>query len=139
MADLTGWALGVIVAGLVLGGAVVASRPFLARLAGRNIGRRKLRVGIVVAGLLVGTAIISSSLVVGDTLAFIFVEDVYARLDAIDEIVVNEFNGNFFSFPETYYAEIAGSLAAEGSPVDGVVIERAVDIGQADGRGYGGD
>jgi len=120
MADLTGWALGVIVAGLVLGGAVVASRPFLARLAGRNIGRRKLRVGIVVAGLLVGTAIISSSLVVGDTLAFIFVEDVYARLDAIDEIVVNEFNGNFFSFPETYYAEIAGSLAAEGSPVDGV-------------------
>jgi len=41
----------------------------LARLAARNIGRRKSRVLIVVAGLPRRTAIISSSLVVGDTLS----------------------------------------------------------------------
>src|SRR2546427_9235339 len=54
-------------------------RPLLARLAARNIGRRKSRVLIVVAGLLVGTAIISSSLVVGDTLSYIFLEDDVAQ------------------------------------------------------------
>ena len=75
---------------------------------------------IVVLGLLVGTAIISSSLVVGDTLSFIFVEDVYLRLDTIDEIVVNEFNGNLYSFPESYYDAIVTALADRRAPVDGV-------------------
>src|SRR5207245_2596161 len=91
----------------------------LARLAARNIGRRKSRVLIVVAGLLVGTAIISSSLVVGDTLSYIFLEDVYARLDAIDEVVSNSFNGQLFSFAETNFTEIAADLAANATPIDG--------------------
>src|SRR5438093_80874 len=76
--EASAWA---IVIGVVLVTAVIGFRPLLARLAARNIGRRKSRVLIVVAGLLVGTAIISSSLVVGDTLSYIFLEDVYARLD----------------------------------------------------------
>src|SRR5439155_26202582 len=82
--EASAWA---IVIGVVLVAVVIGFRPLLARLAARNIGRRKSRVLIVVAGLLVGTAIISSSLVVGDTLSYIFLEDVYARLDAIDELV----------------------------------------------------
>src|SRR5207249_4650097 len=85
--EASAWA---IVIGVVLVTAVIGFRPLLARLAARNIGRRKSRVLIVVAGLLVGTAIISSSLVVGDTLSYIFLEDVYARLDAIDELYANE-------------------------------------------------
>src|SRR5207244_13465252 len=92
-----------IVIGVVLVAAVLFRSPLLARLAARNIGRRKSRVLIVVAGLLVGTAIISSSLVVGDTLSYIFLEDVYARLDAIDEVVSNSFNGQLFSFAETNF------------------------------------
>src|SRR3989475_887080 len=100
--------------------AVVVFRPLLARLAARNIGRRKSRVLIVVAGLLVGTAIISSSLVVGDTLSYIFLEDVYARLDAIDEVVSNSFNGQLFSFAETNFTEIAADLAANATPIDGL-------------------
>ncbi len=95
-------------------------RPLLARLAARNIERRKARVAIVVAGLLVGTAIISSSLVVGDTLRYIFLQDVYTRLDAIDEMVWNSFNGNLYPFNETYYPQIAAALKSSGAPVDGV-------------------
>src|SRR5947208_9765377 len=109
-----------IVIGVVLVAAVVAFRPLLARLAARNIGRRKSRVLIVVAGLLVGTAIISSSLVVGDTLSYIFLEDVYARLDAIDELVSNTFNGQLFSFSESNFTQIATDLAASNSPIDGI-------------------
>src|SRR3989441_2016309 len=115
--EASAWA---IVIGIVLVAAVVGFRPLLARLAARNIGRRKSRVLIVVAGLLVGTAIISSSLVVGDTLSYIFLEDVYARLDAIDEVVSNSFNGQLFSFAETNFTEIAADLAANATPIDGL-------------------
>src|SRR5881409_3900418 len=109
-----------IVIGVVLVAAVIGFRPLLARLAARNIGRRKSRVLIVVAGLLVGTAIISSSLVVGDTLSYIFLEDVYARLDAIDEVVSNTFNGQLFSFPESNFTQIATDLGASNTPIDGI-------------------
>ncbi len=95
-------------------------RPLLARLAARNIQRRKARMAIVIAGLLVGTAIISSSLVVGDTLRYIFLQDVYARLDAIDEMIWNSVNGNLGSFPASYEPALAAQLQGDGAPVDGV-------------------
>src|SRR5947199_9741508 len=91
-------ALAVLV-GIVLAPVILAGRPLLARLAARNIRRRTSRVLIVLAGLLVGTAVISSSLVVGDTLSYIFLEDVYVRLGAIDEIVSDVFHGQLVSFP----------------------------------------
>ncbi len=109
-----------LIGALVLVLVLLGLRPLLARLAARNIERRKARVAIVIAGLLVGTAIISSSLVVGDTLRFIFLQDVYTRLDAIDEMVWNSFNGNLNSFPASYETQIAANLAQVGSPVDGV-------------------
>src|SRR5881296_3345613 len=117
---LPDWSAWATLVGVILAAIVVGLRPLLARLAARNIGRRKSRVLIVVAGLLVGTAIISSSLVVGDTLSYIFLEDVYARLDAIDELVSNSFNGQLFSFAETNFTEIAGDLAANATPIDGL-------------------
>src|SRR5436309_9442934 len=97
-------ALAVLV-GIALAVVVLAGRPLLARLAARNIRRRTSRVLIVLAGLLVGTAVISSSLVVGDTLSYIFLEDVYARLDAIDEVVSNAFNGQIFSFSQSSFMQ----------------------------------
>ena len=109
-----------LVAGLLSILVLLGLRPLLARLAARNIERRKARVAIVIAGLLVGTAIISSSLVVGDTLRYIFLQDVYTRLDTIDEMVWNSFNGNLYSFPQAYETQIAANLRAEGAPVDGV-------------------
>src|SRR5438309_1641630 len=117
VADLAALA---VLAGIVLAAIVVGLRPLLARLAARNIGRRKSRVLIVVAGLLVGTAIISSSLVVGDTLSYIFLQDVYVRLDAVDELVSNAFNGQLFSFAESNATQLASDLAAVHSPVDGI-------------------
>src|SRR5437773_9119053 len=98
---VAGFAALAVLMGIVLAAVVLAGRPLLARLAARNIRRRTSRVLIVLAGLLVGTAVISSSLVVGDTLSYIFLEDVYARLGAIDEIVSKEFNGQLISISET--------------------------------------
>src|SRR5437016_7063600 len=112
-------ALAVLV-GIVLAAVVLAGRPLLARLAARNIRRRTSRVLIVLAGLLVGTAVISSSLVVGDTLSYIFLEDVYARLGAIDEIVSNEFNGQLISFSEANATQVAADLAVWRTPIDGL-------------------
>ncbi len=109
-----------LVVGLVLVLVLLGLRPLLARLAARNIERRKARVAIVIAGLLVGTAIISSSLVVGDTLRYIFLQDVYTRFDAIDEMVWNSFNGNLYSFNASYFPQIRADLEAQGAPVDGV-------------------
>jgi len=112
-------ALAVLV-GIVLAAVILAGRPLLARLAARNIRRRTSRVLIVLAGLLVGTAVISSSLVVGDTLSYIFLEDVYVRLGAIDEIVSNEFNGQLISFPEANTTQVAADLAVWRTPIDGL-------------------
>lgn len=109
-----------LAAGVALAAILMGLRPLLARLASRNLARRKSRVLIVVAGLLVGTAIISSSLVVGDTLSYIFLEDVYVRLDGIDEVVSNEFNGQLFEFAQADYATIAADLAAADAPIDGI-------------------
>ncbi len=113
-------ALVALLVGVALVLVLLGLRPLLARLAARNIQRRKARMAIVIAGLLVGTAIISSSLVVGDTLRFIFLQDVYTRLDAIDEMVWNSYNGNLLSFSASYEPGLAANLAQVGAPVDGV-------------------
>src|SRR5437867_7248900 len=63
-----------IVIGVVLVAVVIGFRPLLARLAARNIGRRKSRVLIVVAGLIVVSANIPSSLVACDILNYIYLE-----------------------------------------------------------------
>jgi putative ABC transport system permease protein len=109
-----------IAVGVGLVAVLLVTRPLLARLAARNIRRRTTRVVIVLLGLLVGTAVISSSLVVGDTLSYIFLEDVYVRLGAIDEIVSNEFSGQLFTFAEMNLTQIRADLAAADSPIDGV-------------------
>src|SRR5947208_2639460 len=118
--DVPEMALFAVVVGIVLAGLLLAARPLLARLAARNIRRRTTRVVIVILGLLVGTAVISSSLVVGDTLSYIFLEDVYVRLGAVDEIVSNEFGGQLFSFAETNLTQIREDLITARSPVDGI-------------------
>src|SRR3989449_11658621 len=117
---LPDWSAWAILAGVILEAIGVGLRPLLARLAARNIGRRKSRVLIVVAGLLVGPAIIASSLVVGDTLSYIFLQDVYLRLDAVDELVSNTFNGQLISFSETNFTQIRADLGTAGSPIDGI-------------------
>src|SRR5437879_3717946 len=104
-------ALFAVVVRIVLACLLLATLPLLARLAARNLRRRTTWVVSVILRLLVGPAVISSSLVVGDTLSYIFLEDVYVRLGAIDEIVSNEFGGQLFSFAETNLPLIRAALA----------------------------
>jgi len=122
----------------------VAARPFLGRLALRNMVRRRSRLVIVVFGLMIGTAIITSSLVVGDTLEHIFTKDVYERLDRVDEYVVKQSfsafgDPEFRPFPQTYFDRVRDSLVQNGSPVDGVApgLLRFVPVRDLDsGRGH---
>ncbi len=82
------------------------------KIAARNLGRRRRNTAIVVAGLLVGTAIVTSSLVIGDTMEYIFENTVYQQLWTIDELVHtpagNQTGGGVFSyFPQSDYENLS--------------------------------
>jgi putative ABC transport system permease protein len=68
---------------------VAAARPFLRRLAMRQVSRRPLEAVLVVAGSLLGTAIIVGSLLVGDTLNRSVKDVAYRTLGPVDERVVS--------------------------------------------------
>lgn len=83
------------------------------KMAMRNLVRRRKNLVIVIGGLLVGTAIITSSLVVGDTLSYIFRNSIYQQLGEIDELIHtpggnrsgNE-TGVFSYFNYSYYEDL---------------------------------
>src|SRR5829696_5526591 len=64
-------------------------RPFLRRLALRQVSRRRGEAALVIAGSVLGTAIIIGSLIVGDTLNFSVRQGAYTNLGPIDEIVTS--------------------------------------------------
>jgi putative ABC transport system permease protein len=66
---------------------IAVRRPFLRRLALRQIARRRGEATLVVVGSVLGTAIIIGSLIVGDTLNFSVRQTAYNNLGPIDEIV----------------------------------------------------
>jgi putative ABC transport system permease protein len=97
------------------------------KIAARNLGRRRRSTAIVVTGLLVGTAIVTSSLVIGDTMEFIFENTVYQQLWTIDELVHtppgNQTAGELFSyFPESDYQNLSQARGLGQMPnVDALV------------------
>ena len=72
---------------LAAAGFIAVRRPFLRRLALRQIARRRGEAVLVVVGSVLGTAIIIGSLIVGDTLNFSVRQTAYTNLGPIDEIV----------------------------------------------------
>jgi putative ABC transport system permease protein len=66
---------------------IAVRRPFLRRLALRQVSRRRGEAALVIAGSVLGTAIIIGSLIVGDTLNFSVRQTAYKNLGPIDEIV----------------------------------------------------
>jgi putative ABC transport system permease protein len=72
---------------LAVAGFIAVRRPFLRRLALRQIARRRGEAVLVVVGSVLGTAIIIGSLIVGDTLNFSVKQTAYTNLGPIDEIV----------------------------------------------------
>ena len=65
--------------------ALALTNRVIFKMAYRNFARRKAQSAIVVAGLMIGTAIISSSLVVGDTMRYLFENETYHSLGEVDE------------------------------------------------------
>jgi len=70
-------------------GYIAVRRPFLRKLALRQIARRRGEAALVVGGSVLGTAIIIGSLIVGDTLNFSVKQGAYTNLGPIDEIVAS--------------------------------------------------
>ena len=66
---------------------IAVRRPFLRKLALRQIARRRGEAVLVVVGSVLGTAIIIGSLIVGDTLNFSVRQTAYENLGPVDEIV----------------------------------------------------
>lgn len=79
-------------------GLLAARRVVFARMAARNILRRKKYSAIVVVGLLIATAMISAALVVGDTMDYIIRDDVYESTGDIDIVVTVEDDSGVYQF-----------------------------------------
>ena len=74
-------------AALAVAAFIAVRRPFLRKLALRQIARRRGEAMLVIIGSVLGTAIIIGSLVVGDTLNFSVKQVAYKNLGPVDEIV----------------------------------------------------
>jgi len=83
-----------VLVALLIGCAAIAAfisvrRPFLRKLALRQLARRRGEAALVVAGSVLGTAIIAGSLPAGDTLNHSVKQGAYTNLGPIDEIVAS--------------------------------------------------
>ena len=85
--NLTPTLVGLLGIALAVAAFIAVRRPFLRRLALRQIARRRGEAALVVVGSVLGTAIIVGSLIVGDTLNFSVRQTAYKNLGPIDEIV----------------------------------------------------
>jgi putative ABC transport system permease protein len=81
--------VGLLVICAAVAAVIAVRRPFLRKLALRQVARRRGEATLVVAGSVLGTAIIVGSLVVGDTLNFSVKQGAYTNLGPIDEIVAS--------------------------------------------------
>jgi putative ABC transport system permease protein len=110
---------------------IAVRRPFLRRLALRQIARRRGEAALVVVGSVLGTAIIIGSLIVGDTLNFSVRQTAYKNLGPIDEIV---------SSPTVAQGDQAAGRVARlrGDPdVDGLLTLRGDQAAVTRGSGAG--
>jgi putative ABC transport system permease protein len=85
--NLTPFLVALLGAALAVAAFIAVRRPFLRKLALRQVARRRGEAALVIAGSVLGTAIIIGSLIVGDTLNFSVKQVAYENLGPIDEIV----------------------------------------------------
>lgn len=109
-----------IVLGVV--GLLMLRRPVFARMALRNIVRRKRYTVIVVVGLMIATSMISGSLVVGDTMDHLVRQEVYEQTGAVDIVItVEDEVGEWIFFNQSVADSLSGALQAGDMPhVDAV-------------------
>jgi putative ABC transport system permease protein len=86
-------------------------RRVLAKMALRNIIRRKKYSAIVIVGLLIATAMISASLVVGDTLDYVIKSDVFESTGDVDIVLtIDDDTGIHQFFDESVAYELIGDV-----------------------------
>jgi putative ABC transport system permease protein len=103
-------------------GLLAMRRKVFARMALRNIARRKRFAVIIVSGLLVATAMISGALVVGDTLDYLIKKSVFDSTGNVDIVVsVWDDAGQSLYFNESVaYDLVASTKAGNLTYIDGV-------------------
>lgn len=108
----------VVIVLIVLGaiGLLVTRRRTLAKMAMRNIVRKKRYTVIITAGLLIATAMISGALVMADTLDYIIKQDTYESTGAVDIVVsAKNLNGVDVYFDESIVQNLTSSISAGGT------------------------
>jgi putative ABC transport system permease protein len=116
-------------AALAVAAFIAVRRPFLRKLALRQIARRRGEAMLVIIGSVLGTAIIIGSLVVGDTLNFSVKQVAYNNLGPVDEIV---------SSPTIAHGDAAASRVEtlrSDPDVDGVLTLRGDQAAVTSGSG----
>jgi len=96
---------------------LAARRPVLARIAVRNVGRRRGEAALVVLGAMLGTAIIIGSLLVGDTLDASIRATVPDQLGPVDVLAA----GATPVSTDAVVAALTASGALDGAGVDGLM------------------
>jgi len=100
-------------------GVLAIRRRYLARIALRNIYRRRTYTAIMTAGLMVATAMISASLVMGDTLDHIITRNYLDELGNVDVVVSVPDNAGILTyFNESIFYENILSARAVGTLPD---------------------
>ncbi|MGB2580914.1 MAG: FtsX-like permease family protein [Thermoplasmata archaeon] len=110
--------LAVLVMAIILVvGAMAFRRPVFARMAIRNISRRKRFVVIVISGLMIATAMISGSLVVGDTLDYIIKQETFDNTGEVDIVVyATDEAGDMRYFNQSVATDLMSAVDAGALP-----------------------
>lgn len=98
-------------------GVLMSRDRIIARLAARNVRRRRASTALVVAGLFIGTAMITGALVTGDTMNALFTRPAHVGYGAVDEGVYSlDSQGGYALFNQSAYSQMARQLTG----IDGV-------------------
>jgi hypothetical protein len=97
--------------------ALIEFHRVIFKMAARNFARRKAQSAIVVAGLMIGTAIISASLVVGDTMRYLFEDGTYHALGEVDEQIYGQ---SPYGTNQYFSERVFSSLSENLSGVEGI-------------------
>jgi len=131
----------IVLSCLAVLGLLVVRRRTLAKMAMRNIVRKKKYTVIVTAGLLIATAMISGALVMADTLDYVIKQDTYESTGAVDIVVTaQDAAGQSIYFDESIARDLMREIAAGNlSNLDGAqpaIRERVGVLNQMNGLPY---
>jgi putative ABC transport system permease protein len=111
--DSMGQLLVIVLVVLASMGLLVTRRRTLAKMAMRNIVRKRKYTVIITAGLLIATAMISGALVMADTLDYIIKQDTYDSTGSVDIVIsARDFTGKDTYFDESIASNITDSVSA---------------------------